>query len=44
MRKIANIQAGQCGNQIANLFWETIFNEQGLDPTGIYLCKFDFQL
>ncbi|KAK7863190.1 hypothetical protein R5R35_003440 [Gryllus longicercus] len=36
MREIVHIQTGQCGNQIVSMFWETISDEHGIDPTGAY--------
>jgi tubulin beta len=36
MREIISIQCGQCGNQIAEKFWEVIAAEHGLDPNGSY--------
>jgi tubulin beta len=36
MREIVNIQCGQCGNQIAEKFWEVIADEHGINGDGIY--------
>ncbi|CAO3592238.1 unnamed protein product [Absidia cylindrospora] len=44
MREIIHIQAGQCGNQIGQKFWETISQEHGLDATGAYSGDNDLQL
>ncbi|KAA8491961.1 Tubulin beta-1 chain [Porphyridium purpureum] len=37
MREIVHIQAGQCGNQIGSMFWETISAEHGIDPSGKFV-------
>ncbi|MQM23557.1 hypothetical protein Taro_056623, partial [Colocasia esculenta] len=34
MRVILNVQVGRCGNQMGSIFWETICDEQGVDPSG----------
>ncbi|KAK9889340.1 hypothetical protein WA026_004615 [Henosepilachna vigintioctopunctata] len=44
MREIIQIQAGQCGNQIGCKFWETISNEHGIDPDGLYVGNNRLQL
>ncbi|SAM03696.1 hypothetical protein [Absidia glauca] len=44
MREIIHIQAGQCGNQIGQKFWETISQEHGLDANGNYEGTNDLQL
>eukprot|EP01039_Chlorochromonas_danica_P010425 gene10424-11543_t len=44
MREIVQIQAGQCGNQIGQKFWEMISDEHGVDPTGVYHGDSDLQL
>ncbi|KAL1932275.1 hypothetical protein VTP01DRAFT_9331 [Rhizomucor pusillus] len=44
MREIIHIQAGQCGNQIGQKFWETISQEHGIDTTGAYAGDNDLQL
>ncbi|CAF1312382.1 unnamed protein product [Adineta ricciae] len=44
MREIVNISIGQCGNQIASKFWETVANEHGLSPLGVYDGDSDLQL
>ncbi|XP_072096730.1 tubulin beta chain-like isoform X3 [Mobula birostris] len=44
MREIVHIQAGQCGNQIGDKFWEVISDEHGIDPTGRYRGESDLQL
>lgn len=35
-REVVHIQVGQCGNQIGNKFWETIAQEHGLAPDGVF--------
>jgi len=44
MREIVHVQAGQCGNQIGEKFWEVISDEHGIDPTGSYCGTNDVQL
>jgi len=44
MREIVHIQAGQCGNQIGNKFWEVICGEHGIDTSGKYIGNDDLQL
>ncbi|KAL5020351.1 hypothetical protein ScPMuIL_003243 [Solemya velum] len=44
MREIINIQAGQCGNQIASKFWEVISEEHGIDPDGKFVGDSDLQV
>ncbi|SAM08459.1 hypothetical protein [Absidia glauca] len=44
MREIIHVQAGQCGNQIGQRFWETISQEHGIDTTGAYAGDNDLQL
>jgi len=39
-----HIQAGQCGNQISDKFWEVISDDHGIDPTGTYHGDSDLQL
>ena len=34
MREIITLQVGQCGNQLATQFWETIAQEHGILPDG----------
>eukprot|EP01133_Synstelium_polycarpum_P012644 gene12644-14852_t len=36
MREIVHIQAGQCGNQIGNKFWEVISEEHGIAQDGTH--------
>jgi len=36
MREIISVQVGQCGNQIGGKFWETICNEHGIGPDGVW--------
>ncbi|TFK22749.1 beta-tubulin 2 tubb2 [Coprinopsis marcescibilis] len=35
-REIINIQAGQAGNQVGEVFWEMLLAEHGLDQSGFY--------
>ncbi|KAF1800016.1 Tubulin/FtsZ, GTPase domain-containing protein, partial [Mucor lusitanicus] len=44
MREIIHVQAGQCGNQIGQKFWESISQEHGIDSTGAYAGDNDLQL
>ncbi|KAI0987151.1 hypothetical protein GJ496_004590 [Pomphorhynchus laevis] len=44
MREIIHIQAGQCGNQIGEKFWEVISEEHGIDPAGTYVGDSPLQL
>lgn len=44
MREIVHVQAGQCGNQIGSKFWETISEEHGIDPQGMYKGDSPLQL
>ncbi|KAG0182831.1 Tubulin beta chain (Beta tubulin) [Apophysomyces sp. BC1021] len=44
MREIIHVQAGQCGNQIGQKFWETISQEHGIDESGTYAGDNDLQL
>ncbi|EAT43521.1 AAEL005084-PA [Aedes aegypti] len=44
MREIVHLQVGQCGNQIGSKFWETISDEHGINPTGMYQGNNDLQL
>ncbi|GAN04418.1 conserved hypothetical protein [Mucor ambiguus] len=44
MREIIHLQAGQCGNQIGQKFWETISQEHGIDTNGNYCGDNDLQL
>ncbi|KAL0073127.1 Tubulin/FtsZ, GTPase domain-containing protein [Phycomyces blakesleeanus] len=44
MREIIHLQAGQCGNQIGQKFWETISQEHGIDTNGNYCGDNDVQL
>ncbi|KAG1141143.1 hypothetical protein G6F37_007461 [Rhizopus arrhizus] len=44
MREIIHLQAGQCGNQIGQKFWETISEEHGIDTNGNYIGDNDLQL
>ncbi|KAI9293399.1 tubulin gamma chain [Neoconidiobolus thromboides FSU 785] len=34
-REIITVQAGQCGNQIGQVFWEQLCAEHGISPDGI---------
>eukprot|EP01084_Bolivina_argentea_P129310 228382_1 len=36
VREIIHIQAGQCGNQIGNIFWNTTVEEHHLDKLGTF--------
>jgi tubulin beta len=44
MREIVHVQAGQCGNQIGDKFWEVVSDEHGIDPVGAYHGDSDLQL
>ncbi|XP_029723570.2 tubulin beta chain [Aedes albopictus] len=44
MREIVHLQVGQCGNQIGSKFWETISDEHGISPDGMYIGNNDLQL
>ncbi|KAI9012522.1 Tubulin/FtsZ, GTPase domain-containing protein, partial [Phycomyces nitens] len=44
MREVIHVQAGQCGNQIGQKFWETISQEHGIDVNGNYCGDNDLQL
>jgi len=44
MREIVHLQAGQCGNQIGQKFWEVISDEHGISPDGSYTGNLDQQL
>eukprot|EP00091_Calanus_sinicus_P015259 TRINITY_DN3333_c0_g1_i2.p1 TRINITY_DN3333_c0_g1~~TRINITY_DN3333_c0_g1_i2.p1 ORF type:complete len:232 (+),score=82.73 TRINITY_DN3333_c0_g1_i2:59-697(+) len=44
MREIVHLQAGQCGNQIGQKFWEVISAEHGINPDGAYEGDLDQQL
>merc|ERR1712110_1199029 len=44
MREIIHVQAGQCGNQIGQQFWETISQEHGIDTNGNYVGTNNLQL
>merc|ERR1712128_190808 len=44
MREIVHLQAGQCGNQIGQKFWEVISDEHGIGPDGGYIGDLDQQL
>jgi len=44
MREIVHLQAGQCGNQIGQKFWEVISDEHGISPDGSYIGTLDQQL
>ncbi|KAI8086108.1 tubulin beta-1 chain [Halteromyces radiatus] len=44
MREIIHVQAGQCGNQIGQRFWETISQEHGINTKGSYDGDNDLQL
>ena len=44
MREIVQVQAGQCGNQVGNRFWEVISDEHGIDNNGLYCGDTDMQL
>eukprot|EP01041_Mallomonas_annulata_P001635 gene1635-3170_t len=43
MREIINIQVGQCGNEIGEIFWNLISNEHGIDSRGKYCGSSHFQ-
>jgi len=43
-REVVHIQVGQCGNQIGTKFWETIAQEHGLSPEGVYIGNNSVQL
>jgi len=43
MREIIHIQAGQCGNQIGNAFWDTIIGEHGITERGVFTGQSDYQ-
>ncbi|BGO88442.1 hypothetical protein NBRC10512_004529 [Rhodotorula toruloides] len=43
-REIVHLQTGQCGNQIGTAFWETVTEEHGLGPDGVYHGDNDLQL
>eukprot|EP00026_Physarum_polycephalum_P004514 Phypoly_transcript_04535.p1 GENE.Phypoly_transcript_04535~~Phypoly_transcript_04535.p1 ORF type:complete len:546 (+),score=114.95 Phypoly_transcript_04535:83-1720(+) len=36
MREVITLQVGHYGNKVGRLFWEQLFAEHGLDPTGSY--------
>ena len=38
MREIVTFSVGQAGNQIGSAFWETLFQEHGLDHEGVRAC------
>lgn len=44
MRERVYIQGGKCDNQIGAKFWEVIFDEHGIDPTGTNHGDSDLQL
>merc|ERR1712080_106087 len=44
MREIVHLQAGQCGNQIGQKFWEVISDEHGIQPDGSYAGELPQQL
>jgi len=44
MREIVHLQAGQCGNQIGQKFWEVISDEHGISSDGNYVGDNDQQL
>ena len=44
MREILHLQVGQCGNQIGNIFWETISGEHGIDENGQHSGNNKYQL
>ena len=44
MREIVHLQAGQCGNQIGQKFWEVISAEHGIGTDGGYDGDLDQQL
>merc|ERR1712128_267053 len=44
MREIVHPQAGQCGNQIGQKFWEVISDEHGIGPDGGHVGDLDQQL
>jgi len=44
MREIVHLQAGQCGNQIGQKFWEVISAEHGIGQDGGYEGTLDQQL
>eukprot|EP00029_Vermamoeba_vermiformis_P003366 TRINITY_DN1376_c0_g1_i1.p1 TRINITY_DN1376_c0_g1~~TRINITY_DN1376_c0_g1_i1.p1 ORF type:complete len:444 (+),score=165.33 TRINITY_DN1376_c0_g1_i1:41-1372(+) len=41
MREIIQLQVGQCGNQVANKFWEVIREEHALDAEGHFTGQDD---
>jgi len=43
-REVVHVQVGQCGNQIGTKFWETIAQEHGLAPDGMYCGNNPVQL
>lgn len=44
VREIVTLQAGQCGNQVGEAFWEVVSAEHGLNHEGKYEGKDDSQL
>lgn len=44
MNEIIQIQVGQCGNQIGNKLWESIFQEHSINLTGSYIGKSELKL
>ena len=44
MREIVHLQAGQCGNQIGQKFWEVISEEHGICQDGSYQGDMQQQL
>merc|ERR1712241_1073807 len=44
MRESVHLQAGQCGNQIGQKFWEVISDEHGIQPDGSYAGELPQQL
>ncbi len=41
MREIIQLQVGQCGNQVANKFWEVVREEHALDGEGRFTGQDD---
>ena len=41
MREIIQLQVGQCGNQVANKFWEVVREEHSLDAEGRFTGQDD---
>ena len=39
MREIVNVQVGQAGNQIGQIFWQTIMDEHQINSDGSLLSS-----